>query len=151
MYACDGDWWDENIGEVLSKFEGELWTQDFNASEKFGLNRIEGESEKGLGKDKIHFGANSGYQMVNLAYLFGAKKIILLGFDMKRGENKKSHWHGDHPGALNKSMPINKWIQNFNPLASDLKAEGVTVINATRDSDLECFERQKLEVALCLN
>ena len=87
--------------------------------------------------------------MVNLAYLFGAKKIILLGFDMKRDKDKKSHWHGDHPGFLNKSLPVEKWIKNFKQLALDLKSEGVHVINATRDSDLECFEKQKLEVALC--
>ena len=151
LYACDGDWWDEHIYEVLSRFKGELWTQDLPAAEKFGLNRIEGSSQKGLGKEKINFGANGGYQMVNLAYLFGAQKIILLGFDMKLGKDKKSHWHGDHPRYLNKVMPISKWIDNFNRLASDLKSEGVNVINATRDSALECFQKQKLEVVLCSN
>jgi len=115
------------------------------------LNRIEGCKADGLGRDKIHYGANGGYQAINLAYLFGAKKIILLGFDMKLGEDKKSHWHGNHPGALNKDMPIKTWIKNFWKLAEDLKSENIEIINSTRDTALECFNKIKLEVALCLN
>jgi hypothetical protein len=151
LYACDGDWWDRYIGDVLLRFKGELWTQDVPASSKYGLNRIDGDKAEGLGKNKVHYGSNSGYQAINLAYLFGAKKIILLGFDMKRGENKKSHWHGEHPGCLNKEMPIKTWLKNFPKLAEDLKIEGVEVINATRDTALECFNKVNLEEALCLN
>lgn len=133
------------------RFKGELWTQDVEAASNYGLNRVEGMKADGLGKDKIHYGANGGYQAINLAYLFGAKKIILLGFDMKRGEHRKSHWHGEHPGGLNKEMPIKTWLKNFPKLASDLKAEGVEVINSTRDTALECFNKINLEEALCSN
>lgn len=104
---------------------------------------------EGLGKGKVHYGANSGYQAINLAYLFGAKKIILLGFDCKRGPKNESHHHGDHPGPLNKDMPIHTWRKAFPQLSADLKAEGVEVVNATRDTALECFNKIKLEVALC--
>ncbi len=70
---------------------------------------------------------------------------------MKRGESSKSHWHGDHPGALNKEMPIKTWVKNFWTLAEDLKNEDINVINSTRDTALECFNKIKLEVALCLS
>ena len=126
-----------------------MWTQDYPASQKYGLYRIDGDKANGLGRGKVHYGANSGYQAINLAYLFGAKKIILLGLDCKRGENKKAHWHGDHPGPLNKDMPIKTWLKSFPKLAEDLKTEGVEVINATRDTALECFSKIQLEVALC--
>jgi len=126
-----------------------LWTQDLTTASKYGLNRIEGTRAQGLGKNVIHFGSNGGYQAINLAYLFGAKRIILLGFDMKRGKNKKSHWHGEHPGGLNKSLPFHEWLKNFSGLAEDLKAEGIVVENATRDTALECFKKTELEVALC--
>ncbi len=150
LYACDGEWWDKYIEDVLLKFKGELWTQDVPAAEKYGLIKVDGEYAKGLGKDKIHYGANGGYQAINLAYLLGAKKIILLGFDMKRGKGNKSHWHGDHPGNLNKEMPMKTWLDNFPKLADDLKVEGVEVINATRDTALECFKKVKIEDVLCL-
>jgi hypothetical protein len=151
LYACDGDWWDKYIGDVLLRFKGELWTQDVPASSKYGLNRIVGDKADGLGKDKVHYGANSGYQAINLAYLFGARKIIILGLDCKRGPNGESHHHGDHPSGLNKEMPIKTWLKNFPKLAEDLKIEGVEVINATRDTALECFNKVNLEEALCLN
>jgi hypothetical protein len=151
LYACDGDWWERYIPDVLSTFDGELWTQDIVAAEKYGLHRIEGDKADGLGRNKVHYGANSGYQAMNLAYLFGAKKMILLGFDCKRGPNNESHHHGDHPGGLNKSMPLHTWIKNFRKLAEDLREENVAVINATRESALECFEKINLEVALCSN
>ena len=151
LYACDGEWWDKYIQDVLLRFKGESWTQDIPVASKYGLNRIEGERSEGLGKDKIHYGANSGYQAINLAYLFGAKKIILLGFDMKRGNDNKSHWHGEHPGPLNNSMPIKTWVKNFWKLAEDLRNEKVEVINATRDTALECFNKVNLGEALCSN
>jgi hypothetical protein len=151
LYACDGEWWDRYIENVLLTFSGELWTQDVPAASKYGINRIEADGACGLGRDKIHYGANSGYQAINLAYLFGAKRVILLGFDMRRSDDRKSHWHGDHPGPLNKDMPIKAWVKNFWKLAEDLKGENVEVINSTRDTALECFNKVKLEVALCLN
>jgi hypothetical protein len=103
---------------------------------------------KGLGKDHIHGGGNGGYQTINLVYLFGAVKIILFGFDMQL-TGKKSHWHGDHPGDLNRDLPVKTFQKNFPALAQDLKAEGVEVINATRETALECFPRMGIEEALC--
>ena len=128
-----------------------MWTQDFPASEKYGINRINGSNAVGLGKDKVHYGANGGYQAINLAYLFGAKKIILLGFDHKRGADGKSHHHGDHPAKINKDMPFKTWLSNSYRLAEDLEKEGIEVINSTRDTALNCFPLVKLEAALCLS
>ena len=132
-------------------FKGELWTQDLSTASKYGLNKVDGFRGDGLGKDKIHYGANSGYQAINLAYLFGAKNIILLGFDMKLGANKITHWHGNHPMGLTQDSPFKTWLKNFPRLANDLKVEGVEVLNATRSTALDCFNKVKLEDALCSN
>ena len=128
-------------------FKGELWTQDRRASLEHGLFYISGEGNKGLGKDKIHHGSNSGYQAINLAYLFGAVKIVLLGFDMQR-TGGLSHWHGNHPAAINRDLPVTTFLKKFPDLARDLEAEGVEVINATRETALECFKKVDLEEAL---
>lgn len=85
---------------------------------------------------------------MNLAYLFGARKIILLGFDMQSADGK-SHWHGDHPGPLNRSSAFKTWIKNFDILARDLRDAGVDVVNATRVTALNCFQKANLEDALC--
>lgn len=129
------------------EFNGELWTQDELSWVRYGINRIEGKHADGLGRDAIHYGGNSGYQAINLAYLLGAARIVLLGYDMGK-TGGKSHWHGDHPGDLNQQLPIHLWLSKFPTLADDLKREGVSVANATRETALDCFDRLSLEQAL---
>jgi len=133
--------------EARAEFAGELWTQDERAWVKYGINRIEGTFKPGLGMDKIHYGGNSGYQAINLAYLWGASRIILLGYDMQKTDGK-THWHGDHPKGLHKNPIMLSWIKSFNRLADDLKDKSVEVVNATRTTALEAFRREPLRAAL---
>lgn len=118
------------------------------SAKKYDLNLWEGESKAGLGKVKLHFGSNSGYQAINLAYLLGASKIILLGYDMQR-DGDQVHFFGDHPyhkpgGGPHNSL-MKDWCEKFVALAIDLKSEGVEVINATRKTVLTAFKQQDLE------
>jgi hypothetical protein len=99
----------------------------------------------GLGLDMIHTGGNSGYQALNLAYLWGARKINLLGFDMQR-TGGRTHFHGDHQGLNNPyDGMLQQWVKNFEMMARDLKAAGVEVLNATRETALTCFERISID------
>jgi len=152
MYACDQHWWDIYATELKRDFAGELWTQDQKAAKLYGLTHIHGVSLPGLGRKEIHFGNNSGYQAINLAYLFGATKIILLGYDMKV-EAGKIHFFGQHPYHKAGQGPDNevmaRWRTNFVQLAQDLTDEGVEVINATRSTALRAFKTQPLEEILC--
>lgn len=89
----------------------------------------------------IHTGGNSGYQALNLAYLWGAKRVILMGFDMKR-TGGMTHFHGDHQGLNNPyDGMLSQWVKNFELIARDLAAAGVEVLNATRETALTCFKR----------
>lgn len=90
-------------------------------------------------------GGNGGFQSVNLAVQLGAKKIILLGFDMHG-----THFHGDHSGGLrNPGEALFKtWRDCFDRAAPVLKSWGVDVINATPGSALECFQKMELCEAL---
>jgi len=137
--------------ELKSKFACDLWTQSERSAKKYGLRHWAGESRPGLGKSKIHFGSNSGYQAINLAYLLGAKRIILLGYDMQREDNK-AHFFGSHPYHKQSGGPTNAlmrdWCLKFEQLAYDLHREGVEVINATRKTALTAFKQQELE-AIC--
>lgn len=134
--------------ELKSKFTCDLWTQSERSAKKYDLRHWAGESRPGLGKSKIHFGSNSGYQAINLAYLLGAQRIILLGYDMHRSDDK-AHFFGNHPyhkpsGGPNDSLMLD-WCDKFNQLAYDLDKEGVEVINATRKTVLTAFKLQELE------
>jgi hypothetical protein len=141
LYGCDYKWWKHHNKAI--EFAGEKWTQDIKAHREFGLNWIFGRGQPGLGRDCIHFGSNSGYQAINLAYLWGAKRIVLLGFDC-RPVNGKAHWFGQHPPQLNQYQPFAIWIDHFNHMATELEKEGVEVINCSPDSALECFKKQDI-------
>lgn len=135
---------------MASGFKGELWSQDVHACKKYGINHVQGDNKhKGLTKTNgvICFGGNSGHQAINLAYLFGAKTIILLGYDMKIGE--KTHWFGDHPKGLQVPSPFGSFIDNMNLLAKDAQKVGLKIINASRETALTCFERSTMDDLFC--
>lgn len=151
LYACDCDWWRIHINDVRATFQGELWTSNHATApspaqtaciEELGLNWLPGHSHPGLGRDCLHYGENSGYQGINLAYLFGAKRITLLGFDMAPAPDGRLHWFGDHPAGLNNGPSFSQVIGHFGQLAADLASEGVEVVNASRRTALRCFPRR---------
>lgn len=138
LYACDAPWWRVFHVEASATFKGEFWTQDLLARREFGVNRIESILAKGLGKlpGLIHQGGNGGYQAINLAFQAGARRMVLLGFDMHG-----SHWHGAYANGLPNTRPglFEQWLRQFDDLAADLRAEGVHVVNCSPGSRLNCF------------
>jgi hypothetical protein len=141
---------------VLANFKGQRWThqdadsnneEQTKAAEQFGLRLALGRHERGLGRDVIHFGDNSGYQAINLAYLLGAGRILLLGYDMQ-ARGSQTHFFGDHPPPLKTGSDYRHWVTLFDRLAQDLVSEGVEVINCTRETALRCFARSTLNEAL---
>ena len=143
LYACDLHWWKMHIDAIKSTFKGQLYCQWHRDDEKAfakerGITAIPGVHARGLGREKLHFNNNSGAQAINLAYLLGARRIILLGYDM--GATGNSHWFGSHPKGLSNGNYSN-YVTAFDRLAEDLKYEGVEVINCTRKTALTQFKR----------
>ena len=93
----------------------------------------------------LRTGANSGYQAINLAVHMGAKRILLLGYDMQPTETG-SHWFGEHPDGVEPSWM--NMLQHYPSLVKPLKEKGVEVINCTQSTALEVFPRGKIEELL---
>lgn len=120
------------------------------ARDKYGLHWILGMDQGGYCEDpsKIHTGRNGGYQALHVAALFGAARVVLLGYDFQ-ATNNKSHWHGDHPpGLSNSRRRYERWHEPMAMLARDLERRGVEVLNATRVTALRCFRRIELQEAI---
>jgi hypothetical protein len=145
LYGCDYKWWNHHFEDIV--FAGEMWTQDIHARREFGLNWVLGKAKAGFGKDCVHFGSHSGYQAINLAYLWGAKRIILLGYDC-RSIGGKAHWFGQHAAGLNQQQGFITWLTHYQQLADDLSAEGVEVINATPESAINVFTKRRIHEGL---
>lgn len=136
----------EYFPQVASQFKGELWTANQRARERFDLHWIRSLDMGGLSRNStyIHQGKNSGYQAINLAYHWGAKRIILLGYDfMKSGG--MSHWHGDHPRPMGNGGNFPDWIAEMRLLARELDKEGIEVINCSRKTALKCFKQSSID------
>jgi hypothetical protein len=149
LYACDPTWWNHHFPEVSRSFHGQMWTVSNAARDRYHLRWIFGADREGLAPkaDHIHTGRNSGYQALSLAYVFGAKRVLLLGFDFQR-TGGKSHWHGDHPRGLGNGGRYSGWIIAMGKLAKDLKAKGVDVVNCSRATALTCFRRSTIQQEL---
>ncbi len=150
LYACDALWWKKYEG--VPGFEGLKYTQDDGALVYPTMTYIESVDKPGLSFDRsvIHQGGNSGYQAMNLAFHLGAKRIVLIGYDMKLGAGGAKHWHSTHPTGLNNpdAVSLKRWGPNFAALAADLKRAGVEVINCSLDTALTSFPRARLEDVL---
>lgn len=144
LYACDRQWWLQYHDHAHARCSGEFWTTNESAASVFNLNFIESEPGGGLSSRDgyIRQGGNSGFQAVGLALLFGARRIILLGFDMQYSQ-RRSHWHGDHHGDLHNPEParFDAWMDHFAALGAQ---SGAQIINCTRDSALTCFPKADL-------
>lgn len=135
LYACDEEWWDYYKPE----FVGEKWTINDKAANKYSLNLIGHDtSAKFCTSEIIATGNNSGFQAINLAYLHGFKRILLLGYDFCFSGN---HWHGRHPHRLDKTPDMRRWIKHMSDAAPLMKEAGLEVINCSRNSAIEAFKK----------
>lgn len=144
LYAADPEWWDYHI-PLLGEFKGEKWTQCEFSAPKHNLNHVMGYWRHGpsLDRNHIHYGMNSGFQCVNLVFLMGAKRIILLGFDMQMTGGKR-HWFGNHPGALDRNSQYEKWARYMDNAALKYARAGCEILNASRETALKEYRRVSL-------
>lgn len=98
-----------------------------------------------LSPTEIRTGGNSGYQAVNLAVLAGARKVVLVAYDMKFGPGGRSHSHNGHaPIGSSPEQTYLNHANNFKSMLPDLKRAAVDVVNCSPGSALACFRRGDL-------
>jgi hypothetical protein len=109
------------------------------------------EHVKGITKNpsKVSWNHNSGAAAISLAAHTGAKKIILLGFDMNLNENKNMHWHDiykrgkiETPNDWRHWQPIfERQMLGFKQIAKDAEEMGIEIINASTTSEISVFPK----------
>ena len=143
LYACDPHWWRAHH-EATAAFARRRWTQqqycrsdaeEVAVCKEYGLQHVVGENKPGLGHERIHYGGTSGYQAVNLAYLWGAKRIILLGYDYQLTGGQK-HFFGDHPKPMDVISPWPEFAANF---------DCMDIVNCSRATAINAFPRSTVE------
>ena len=156
LYAADDSWWGVWLKRINEqKFDRPKFIpmkQDF--AKKNGLTMLPCVHQQGLGiAGKIHCLNNSGAQAIGLAYYLGAKKIILIGYDMKIADSGKIHWFGNHEkGLRNTPSRYTSWIPHLKGLSEGLRKHEVDVVNCTLDSaiPMSTFRQNDLKKELMI-
>ena len=149
LYAADRAWWQVHHAEVAKVFHGERWTPSAEAAEEYSLRRVHGRHASGLCEDPaiIHYNLNGGAQALNLAYHWGARRFVLVGYDMGPVAGR-GHFFGDHPAPLRNASPWEQMVRTFGVIAEDCRRLGLEVVNTSSTSRLRCFPRATLNDAL---
>jgi len=153
LYFCDHDWWREHAERAAYReFAGIKVTLENPKVVKAepAVRSLQNLGRTGLCAERhgLHTGQNGGYQAINLAVHLGAKRIVLLGFDMKVSADGRFNWHSGHRRKGSPDQYARLMLPKFPTLLGPLAARGVEVLNATPGSALKCFREVSLQAAL---
>jgi hypothetical protein len=128
----DRQWWRVYYEEAARVFAGEMVAPIAAAHDR--VKHV-----------KFRACRNSGEGAIALAANWGARSIIMLGYDCQH-TGGRAHWHPDHPG-LGNAKGAEKWPEQFRKLAIFL-GPSIRVVNASRATALKVWPRISLEEAL---
>lgn len=105
---------------------------------------------------KVSWNQNSGSAAISVAVHSGAKRIFLLGFDMKLGAGSSQHWHTLYKdmrkingnNRLQNRLPFARHLKGFPMIAEDAKRKGVEIFNVCPNSAITAFPKVTLNEVL---
>lgn len=143
LYACDLLWWQKKGADGFAGLKV-IGKGEFPGTHTMGVEIVSHMLWHGRA---VGGGGNSGFQALNMAVLWGAKRVILTGYDYQDPGN---HWFGKHPPGMSQANAgaVSGWLSCMTQEAPKLMKRGVKVINCTRQTALTCFPRMRLQEAL---
>ena len=139
LYFGDCRWYNWHKKELL-QFAGLKVTTCEQHVDKPGIKVVRRKNAPhGLQTNPAFLGWNlsSGACAINLAVHLGAKRIVLLGYDMRKVEGQ-CNFHDDYPHSRNKD-PYKRFLVPFPTIAADLKKKHIECLNACPGSALTVF------------
>lgn len=134
----------------LSCFKGMIVT---NAEETISIPWVNTMRRGGCGListtlSTLPCNSSSGGAAVALAVMLGASTVILLGFDMKLGEDGSANWHPNIKNKPNPNIYNRSFIPAFDRIAQDAETLGVKILNANPNSELTVFPRVSMSTVM---
>ena len=145
LYGYDPDWW-RLRGPARAAFHG-VRIVGAGPAEGCALQQVQRGAGLVWDAGALGDGGSSAFQAVNLAAAAGARRIVLTGVDCRAPAD---HWHGLHAAPLRRAShaAARRWIAAFDAAAPELAARGIEVVNATRETALQCFPRADITEAV---
>jgi len=148
LYFGDVKWWYPhwgNRGKAVKNHKGLILT---SANETIGLGPRVKHLKRGKpfgieeNPEAISWNHNTGLSAINIAYHFGARRIVLLGFDMRMIDGEKNY-HKDHKEeTFKKSEYFGRFkvhMRGCPSIKKDAERLGVKIYNATPESAIKDF------------
>jgi len=148
--------------KLLAEFTGlKVTSHPYFANGRFRSENVkhtpkDNSHNKGITPDphKVAWNGNSGAAAISVAANMGAKRIVLLGFDMKLGDDGRQHWHSDYSGPgkytprKKEKLPFIRHMSGFPAIARDAAVRGIVIINASPDSAIDIFPKMTVKDVL---
>lgn len=102
----------------------------------------------------VRWNLNSGAAAISLAYWLGAKRVILVGFDMKLNATDNKHFHNEYieKGKRNNpdpnTLPFNAHLRGFPTIKADADRLGLEILNVSLDSAITEFPKVNIKELL---
>ncbi len=170
--SCDGPWWRWYWpkSQMLREMFCLKYTWYPEIAKAFNIAYVKAIVKDGLSTDPgiVHINHGSGPMMMNLAYHFGIRHMVLLGHDMKFAPDYNAakrhpgsfprHYFGEYPKPLQHwpsvKIPASGHLQGLIDAYAKMQVDelGTKVVNCTPESALTMFPyRNWEEVALELS
>lgn len=146
LYSSDVGWWRTHadlagLAPSYTIREGPLPPANVVELDRTGQTGLE------LEPTGLKTGGHSGYAAVNLAVHLGARKILLLGYDMQPGPSGQHHFlGGDH--ADGRHPRYAHWLRHYEVLRACLTAVGIGIANCSRETAITGIPRMPLAMGL---
>ncbi len=144
LYACDSRWWAWHQG--APEFTGLRFGMTTHKWPNVTFVRNLGDRGFASSGDGVYTGRNSGYQSLQLAIIMGAKRVLLLGYDMHFEQGGPTHFFGEHPDR--RKPPVKVFLDHFKNCVAPLSKISVEVVNCSPQSALTMFPRSTISEAL---
>lgn len=151
VHGCNWQFWELHYPKI-AKLGVDMWTTRKRLEGKYPrLQYIEERWEDGLSREPHWISAHhgTGPQLVNIAYLYGCTRLLLVGWDMayrgktgprsyeKRrylGEDELTRGHWPQTGPNGEQTGLIKEMETIKP-----EDYGIEIINCTQGSAMKCF------------
>ena len=158
LFFCDYTFWVWHASKPeFQAFKGTKITMSTDIGTEPDINVIGIDAPEGLSfeADRLRTGGNSGYMQVNLAFLYGCKRVLLLGYEMQPKrivdvdgkETIRTHWFGSHPAPTSPAW-FPQVVGYFETMIPDLERAGLQVINCSEPSAINCFPKSNIREEL---
>jgi hypothetical protein len=160
LHGCNWQFWDYYWDEV-TRLGCDLWSTRPEMRGRPPVKYIEEADKPGLSTDPnlLHHGHSSGYQIINLAYHYGVREFVLIGYDLRypggyNGVRKQAgsgrHFFGEYPQALQHwtrcnvgdGGELNGLLDCYRTIDPD--QYGIRIVNCSPGSALNFFETGNL-------